>query len=277
MGLAAFYAFFPPILGLQEIGSNTMFANLRLHGGTNHIWGLPTGLLQQWFYHETKEDDGNSLQHSLLYNVFGGGVVRVEYTNSLHLNQLYPGEMTEWLSSDLRTLLESIGHVGRQFNPKARRVLGPVARQSMPLWKPPAMSNVTTLVDRDPFVKYTVPAFEFRRLLIEARAHASETNQSFEIEYTRLIGATGNEDWRRRSKGILVRLKNDTGNGLFNCLYRDDRIQDSKWEPCPAKELPLLPPPPWWATKFMLFYPYAIFSEEEYGREYFVDELLCNY
>jgi hypothetical protein len=277
VGLAVFYALFPPILGIQEIGSNTMFASLRTHGGTNHVWGFPTGLLQRWWYSsETDDTDGRDPHHSWWFDVFGGGVVRVEYTNSLHLNQLYPGEMTDWLSSDLRTLLTSIGHVSRQFNPKARRVLGPAARQGMPHWKPP--SNATTFND-DPgqFVKYTVPAFEFRRLLYEARIHARETNQSFEIEYTRLIGATGNEDWRRRSKGMLVRLKNDTGDGSFDCLYRDERIKEIDWEPCPITELALLPPLPFWATKVMLFYPYAIFSEKEYGRDYFVDELLCNY
>ena len=47
-GVAAFYAFGLPMLGLIDVGSCAMFANLKAHGGSNHLF-LPTGLLQRWF------------------------------------------------------------------------------------------------------------------------------------------------------------------------------------------------------------------------------------
>ena len=266
VGLATFYAIVPPMLGLQEIGSNTMFANLRLHGGTNHIWGLPTGLLQQWWYHHHDADDDirEHGTHAAWYHAFGGGVVRVEYTDSEHLNQLYPGEMTEWLSPDLRALLTRVGHASRQFNPKARRVLGPAARARMPWWN----AANGTFTNLRPFVRYTVPALELRRLLHEATVHAQG---SFALVYTRLVGATGNETWRRQSQGVLVYVQCHK-NGTMNCRSRDEPwLVDTDWAPCRASELALLPPPPWWATKFMLFYPYAIPVEHN------VEELLCNY
>ena len=59
-----------------------MFANVRLvQGASNHVLGVPTGLLQA-------RSDG----------VFSGGVVRVETTSSDYLNALYPGEITTLLA-----------------------------------------------------------------------------------------------------------------------------------------------------------------------------------
>ena len=77
LALAALvYGFALPILGVMEIGSCTMFANMRLvQGSSNHLLKVPTGLLQRWNAHEPAR-------------AFGGGVVRVESTNSLFLNQL---------------------------------------------------------------------------------------------------------------------------------------------------------------------------------------------
>jgi hypothetical protein len=248
--LAAIYAICPPILGLQEIGSNTMFANMRLHGGSNHLLGIPTGLFQKWYYGKNSD-------------WFGGGVVRVDYTNSKHLNLLYPGEITSLLSPTLQSHLRGVvGHVGRQFNPKARRVLGPSRRSGMPLWAPP-------------FVKYTVPAIELRRLVAEARDDARETGQAFDLHFTQLVGATGDEDWRKRSTGLAVRVEGDNGEGDLTCTYRDETIDESPWQPCRSTELALLDPPPFWPMKFMLFYPYAILPDTDEGQS--PDDLVCNY
>ena len=46
--------------------------------------------------------------------------------------------------------------------------------------------------DGNAFVKFTLPAFELRRLLLEARTR----NESFSIEYSHLNGAEGDERWR---------------------------------------------------------------------------------
>ena len=273
VGLAAVYAFVPPILGLQEIGSNTMFANMRLHGGTNHLLGVPTGLLQSFWYQDSNSGMKNSTgEVGVLQDWFGGGIVRVEYTNSDYLNRLYPGEITTLLDPELRYHLQSSGHVGRQFNPKARRVLGPNIRMGMPFWK----DDDNDKTNKNRFVKYTVPALEFRRLLTDAREYAVQNGETFHVHYTRLDGATGDENWRKRSPGKAVQIRGDDGNGGMNCRFRDGSAA-ATWEECQPSELAYLKPPPAWALKFMLFYPYAILPDDGATGQKSADELLCNY
>jgi hypothetical protein len=66
------------ILGLQEIGSNTMFANLRVHGGSNHILGITTGLLQQWYY-DADDNDDDDTPSAFSLGWFGSGLIRVSH------------------------------------------------------------------------------------------------------------------------------------------------------------------------------------------------------
>ena len=249
---SATYAFVLPILGLQEIGSCTMFANVRLvQGASNHVLGVPTGLLQ-----------------ARTNGVFGGGVVRVEATSSDYINALYPGEITTLLAPQTRDLLRVIGHTARQFNPKARRVLGEQIRARMPRWR--AASGT-------PFVRYTVPALELRRLLAEARHAAAATNSTFDLTYTRLRpSATEDEAWRARARGVSVRLTHDDGRGNGACFARDEAGGSRwatalrGWKACSPNELALGPEPAAVALKLMLFYPYAILPEAP-------GELVCNY
>ena len=49
---------------------------------------------------------------------------------------------------------------------------------------------------------FTLPAFEVRRLLRDARA----SGEAFEIVYTNLPGATGDERWRTGAEGRKIRL-----------------------------------------------------------------------
>jgi hypothetical protein len=98
-----------------------------------------------------------------------------------------PAETTPHLSAGAIALLRGSGHSGRVFNPAFALNIGPHA---MPP-RPPG-----------PFVRYTLPAFELRRQLHEAR-QAAET---FELTYTSLPGATGDERWRATAAGRSIKL-----------------------------------------------------------------------
>jgi hypothetical protein len=212
-----------PILGLQDIGAPTMFGNLKVHGGSNHLL-LPTGLLQQWFATTT--------------TALGGGVVRIEHTDSLFLQQLYPGEFP--LDAALVEGLQNAGHVGREFGPKARRILGAEIRSRMPVV--------------NPLVPYTIPFLELRRMLQEAP-------RPFSISYT-YLGIQGDERWRRSKGHYTVQWELDETPSATKgvCLGGD----------CDEAMDPTIPPP-WWALKWMLFASYPVLMHAD------TDEILCNY
>jgi len=78
--------------------------------------------------------------------------------------------------------MRQAGHTGRHFYPSHFRTdpasihawkgMGPTVRDSKPRGKS----------EESPFVKWTIPAFEFRRLLEEMRAR----NESYALNYTKL-------------------------------------------------------------------------------------------
>ena len=180
-----------------------------------------------------------------------------------------PGEITSLLAPRTRQLLRLSGHATRQFNPKARRILGAAIRVRMPRWD--ARSGA-------PFVRYTVPALELRRMLSEARQVAAASNTTFSLTYTRLAASASTADdegWRAHAKGVAVRLSGDDGRGHFRCLSRDENAAPRRvpvgggWSACKHDELALLPKPSALALKLSLYYPYAIVPEAE--------ELVCNY
>jgi hypothetical protein len=148
------------VFGVMEMNSPNMFSNVRLQGGSNHLL-LPTGLLQQAYYEGWQATE----------NPFGGGIIRIEATDSTWINGMYPAEYTPVLTDGTQQLLRDAGHSGRHFNSLITRVVGAFAVPS----RPPGSA----------FVKYTLPAFEVRRLLKEARQH----NESFSLEYSHLPGA----------------------------------------------------------------------------------------
>jgi hypothetical protein len=117
-------------------------------------------------------------------------------------------------------------------------------------------------------------------------------------------GAKGGVDWRHRSTGWAVRVQDGRGQeDDFSCTSyhhhnyhhrpdeetttsdttkKNDDVQPV-WQPCRSFDLALLEPPPYWAMKFMLFYPYAILPSDdtadanEEGPMSSDDELVCNY
>ncbi len=99
-----------PLLGLAENFAPKPFANLRVHGGvgSNHFIA-PTNLGAAF---------GIPIPSS--------EVVRVEFTTSQRLNELWPAEMTFYLDDGhTKQLLQQVGHSGRIFGPAAARLIGP--------------------------------------------------------------------------------------------------------------------------------------------------------
>ena len=221
VAVAFMYSFGLPSLGLMDQGSCNMYSNLLLHGKGNHLISL-TDLLPKTI--------------PAMADAFA--TVRVETTTSAWINSIYPSEITTMMSPLERQLLRDVGHQERMFNSMKTRILGPDSAPS----RPPG-----------PFVRYTVPALEFRRLLKEARAQ----NESFSVTYTVLDG-DGDEIWRRGAAGRTVTL---VENGAGNRACSVARAGPFK-SACDPGEIALLPAPGWLASKLLLQQPYPIIEEE---------------
>lgn len=218
--LALYYSFVPLVLGTADLGMPSMYSNLRLTGGTNHLL-FPTGLLHSW-----RKDDPAS--------IFYGGTVRVETTTSSSIRQIYPNDITNDLTPDNAVqLLDAAGYQpARFFHPAKPRVLG---RHTVPD------------VPRD-WTRFSCPAFELRRLIAEAKA----AGEPFEIVYSRLPGDIGDEDWRANAASATITAVFAADGALLNCT---DTLMS---QPCHDLELARLAPLPYFATKAMLFLPYPI-------------------
>ena len=139
------YGMVLPILGLQDMGATTMFANLYVFSGTNHLLGTPTGILFNYMPE------------------LAGGVVRVDYTSSDHMNNIHPNEKSTKHSQRLKKWLLEYGHTARQFGPYGARVL--VGRRKAPASRPAAADLPA---DEAFFTPYLIPMIELRRLVNDA-------------------------------------------------------------------------------------------------------------
>lgn len=223
VALALAYASLP-IFGLMDIGAPTMFGGLKVHGGSNHLF-LPTGLLQRWF----AESNGP----------FGGGVVRVEATSSAYLAELFPGEIA--IDDQVASVLRDIDGLGREFAPKARRII------------PASRKPISGLM-----VPYTVPFFELRRLVYEAP-------KPFNITFSRLNRTEGDENWRRQSMPIYTATLDvrEDGRALLVEFEGEDPTEHiaalgKHTENGDQSILVDEAPGPLWARKLLLFAPYAV-------------------
>ena len=103
----------------------------------------------------------------------------------------------------------------------------------MPRWRADADADAAR-----PFVAYTVPALELRRLLAEARQAARAAGTRFDLDYTRLKvddgararGGDETEAWRAHSRGVAVRIRGDDGHGNGRCESRDESGDESRYE-----------------------------------------------
>ena len=107
-----------------------------------------------------------------------------------------------------------------------------------------------------PRVKWTVPAFELRRLIEEAH----DLGETFMIQYTVLEGQIGSERWRKRATGRTVTLVED-GKGDRTC--NTTRLSDlEEAVSCVCSQCASLPPPSFILRKILVQQPYPIIDED---------------
>jgi len=263
--LSFFYAFGVHIIGLIDIGAASPFSSIRLQGGSNHLIA-PTGLLQIYAADRHAAPPaaravGRMVEALIgaaaVADHFGGGLVRIESTSSLRMHVFSPGDVTSSLSPRLRAMLAEVGHLGRQFNPSVRRAFGHEASLSMPRWQEDGTGG--------PFLQYTMPALELRRVLADIRQH----NESFSLTYVRLPGALGDNHWRASASGPRVSLVED-GQGGRQCAVSTGARFVSAFassSPCASDEIAMLPPPSGLVAKLSLFFPLPVLAG--------IDELPC--
>lgn len=203
--------------GLADNFPPKPFSNIRIHGGSNHFF-VSTNILER---------------------TIPSDIVRVEFTSSQHINQLVPAELTHILDLRARNLLQFVGHSGRVFGPAAARAISPDFGAP----------------NGDPFIRYTLPSFELRRLLEEAR----QLGEMFTLEYTHLPGYDASSPHLQTSS--IVRLIED-GRGGRTCQVVDDNTTTG----CPANEPAIQPPPPRWTIKTMVFWPNIILDDDQVGH-----------
>jgi len=166
------------VLGVTDNATPNMYSNLRQQGGSNHLLSVPMSLLHAWRYRGPGVGS----------DAFGGGIVRIEHHNSTHMAGYCPAETSTQLTDNAISLLHQTGHSGRVFNPAFAMNIGPHALRPRPATR---------------FVRYTLPAYELRRQLRDARRTTAEP---FELTYTSLPGAVGDEQWRVHATGRTIKL-----------------------------------------------------------------------
>ena len=207
---------------------------MKVHGGSNHLI-VPTGLL---FHAFANRSDAH---------VYGGGVIRVEETNSNWFRTIYPAELTHILEpSIVVSLLTHVGHPPPiYFNPGANRVLGLLERG----WVNHS-GNI---------FQYTVPAIEFKRLLYEAM----KKDQNFTVTFAQLPGTKGDELWR--AFAVRRRFQVSVVEGVIvTCTVQkyDSKGKAVKRSKCDPMDLPYQLHVPWWIQKIAMYHPYPIIFDD---------------
>ena len=209
---------------------------MKVHGGSNHLI-VPTGLL---FHAFANRSDAH---------IYGGGVIRVEETNSNWFRTIYPAELTHILEpSIVVSLLTHVGHPPPiYFNPGANRVLGLLERG----WVNHS-GNI---------FQYTVPAIEFKRLLYEAM----KKDQNFTVTFAQLPGTKGDEVWR--AFAVRRRFQVSVVEGVIvTCTVQNydtgSKGKVVKRSKCDPMDLPYQLHVPWWIQKIAMYHPYPIIFDD---------------
>jgi hypothetical protein len=179
---------------------------------------------------------------------YGGGVIRLESTNSQWLQTIYPAELTHILEPNIVVpLLEKIGNPSPMyFNPGANRVLGLIERG----W----------VEHSGNFFQYTVPAIEFKRLLKEAK----RKDHNFTVSFAQLPGTSGDETWRAFAVQRRFQVSFIDGEiAVCNVEMFENGISTlSKMANCKKSDLPYQLHVPWLIQKIAMYHPYPIIFDK---------------
>mmetsp|Transcript_30140 Transcript_30140/g.76164 ORF Transcript_30140/g.76164 Transcript_30140/m.76164 type:complete len:595 (-) Transcript_30140:283-2067(-) len=235
--LGFLYGYMFPILGLMNMASSNMYGNVKMYGGSNHYL-VPTGLITDYF----AVNDGPDWA----VDAFGGGLVRVEATNSSVLRWLNPADSSANLPVHAREMLHALGAPGKYFDLYSTRnyfdredELNACALRAID-----EADEATKAALEDPDMKYVMPAYELRRSINLQRKRAGEV---FSVKYTHVPSKGSPREWQH-FKGPLVEHLEDTSTGAKKCSV------DGK--PCAQTETVLLGAPPRWLT--LLLHPYPV-------------------
>jgi len=217
------------LFGLADDFPPKPFSNIRVHGGSNHLF-LPTDVLGRYFGLPTVASD----------------VVLVERSTCAHINAILPSELTHKLTPGTKALLQKVGHSGRVFGPAWGRNVSP--------------EGVTP--NGAPFVRYTLPSFELRRVLSEARAEGD----GFELEYRRLPRGYSADAPARAALATLplTRLVEKPGGQRSCTVTAVNESTFGLFAPstvCAPDEPALMPPPHWLSARLNMFWPNVLLDD----------------
>lgn len=249
------YGFLLPVGGVMMMASSTMYGNVKNYGGGNHLL-VPTGLLLDHYdaHGATAVVAPPAWLPPLppaaaawLADGFGGGLVRVDATNSSVLRSLFK-ETTDQLPPTSHALLAQINASGRYYEFYAARNYFEREHDLQA-----TAIHMGVAIAQDDVPPYVVPAYELRRSLALARAR----EQRFSVTYTRLPAALRTPTEWRGFDGPQVTLHDgrDGGGAHGAACAVAGAGGGGATTPCDASEPALLPPPPYLLTKLLHPYP----------------------
>ena len=267
--VATVYGYVGPILGLQSMGSSNMYSNTLQYGRGNHYL-VPTFMLQHLYRERspldvhalTPESSVRDVVDAHLADAFGGGLVRVDRTSSMVLQEFATAEVSLQLPKRARSFLEEVGHSGHYFEMYARRNYFERPLFSLATSSIHSGNATDTGEVHANDLPYVQSVYEMRRVLALARARG----EHFELVYTKLPASmqANVKSWKSYVGPTTV-IKESANAATRDCavLEFDASGNATSVSPCENDEPGLLGPPPTWLQKILLPYPIALTGHDD--------------